>query len=37
MSYKKRFSNLTGQLSPISGGNNNTGAWNGAGYNQTTT
>jgi len=29
MSYKKRFSNLTGQLSPISGFNNNTGAWNG--------
>ena len=29
MSYKKRFSNLTGQLSPISGYNNNTGAWNG--------
>ena len=29
MSYKKRFSNITGQLSPISGYNNNTGAWNG--------
>jgi hypothetical protein len=29
MSYKKRFSNLTGQASPISGYNNNTGAWNG--------
>jgi len=34
MSYKKRFSNLTGQLSPISGGNSNGGAWNSAGYNQ---
>jgi hypothetical protein len=31
MSYKKRFSNLTGQVSPISGFNNNTGAWNGPG------
>ena len=38
MSYKKRFSNLTGQLSPISGYNNNTGAWNGqAGLNTSTT
>jgi len=37
MSYKKRFTNLTGQLSPISGGNSNIGAWNGAGYNQTPT
>jgi hypothetical protein len=38
MSYKKRFSNLTGQLSPISGYNNNTGAWNGqAGLNTQTT
>jgi hypothetical protein len=38
MSYKKRFSNLTGQLSPISGYNNNTGAWNGnAGLNTSLT
>lgn len=33
MSYKKRFSNLTGQMSPISGFNQNTGAWNGPGMN----
>jgi len=35
MAYKKRFStvNTTGQLSPISGNNSNTGSWNGAGYN----
>ncbi len=33
MSYKKRFQNLTGQQSPISGYNNNTGAWNGPGQN----
>ena len=31
MSYKKRFSsNLTGQMSPISGANSNKGAWNGS-------
>jgi len=28
MSYKKRFSNTTGQSSPISGANSNHGAWN---------
>lgn len=28
MAYKKRFSNLTGQLGPISGINSNQGAWN---------
>lgn len=28
MSYKKRFSNTTGQSSPISGGSSNGGAWN---------
>ncbi len=28
MTYKKRFSNLTGQLGPISGINSNHGAWN---------
>jgi len=28
MAYKKRFSNLTGQLGPISGINSNKGAWN---------
>lgn len=35
MTYKKRFTgvNATGQMSPISGRNSNTGAWNGAGYN----
>ena len=37
MSYKKRFSNLTGQLSPISGFNQNTGAWNGPGMNNSPT
>ena len=37
MSYKKRFSNLTGQMSPISGFNQNTGAWNGPGMNNTPT
>jgi hypothetical protein len=38
MSYKKRFSNLTGQLSPISGNNSNAGAWNnGAGMNNSQT
>ena len=33
MSYKKRFSapNTTGQLSPISGNNSNSGAWNAGG------
>jgi hypothetical protein len=35
MAYKKRFSNLTGQLGPISGINSNHGAWNnGAGSNE---
>jgi hypothetical protein len=29
MTYKKRFSNKSGISSPISGFNNNTGAWNG--------
>jgi hypothetical protein len=33
MSYKKRFTNLTGQSSPISGYNSNSGTWNGAGQN----
>jgi hypothetical protein len=35
MAYKKRFStvNTTGQLSPISGNNSNSGAWNGPGFN----
>ena len=28
MAHKKRFSNLTGQMSPIGGGNTNSGAWN---------
>ena len=28
MTYKKRFSNLSGSMSPISGANNNQGAWN---------
>jgi len=37
MSYKKRFSNLTGQMSPITGYNNNTGAWNGPGQNNSPT
>ena len=38
MAYKKRFKapNSTGQMSPISGSNNNTGAWNGEGYGGTT-
>jgi hypothetical protein len=30
MTYKKRFSNKSGISSPISGFNNNTGAWNGS-------
>jgi hypothetical protein len=30
MTYKKRFSNKSGMSSPISGFNNNTGAWNGS-------
>ncbi len=30
MSYKKRFLNRSGQSSPISGINSNTGAWNGS-------
>jgi hypothetical protein len=30
MTYKKRFLNRTGQSSPISGINSNTGAWNGS-------
>ena len=35
MTYKKRFSNTTGSLSPISGQNSNQGAWNsGAGMGQ---
>ena len=35
MSYRKKFSNKHGSLSPISGGNSNSGAWNGgAGMNQ---
>jgi hypothetical protein len=33
MSYKKRFTNLSGQSSPISGYNSNSGTWNGAGQN----
>ena len=37
MSYKKRFSNITGQMSPITGFNNNTGAWNGPGMNNSPT
>ena len=37
MTYKKRFSNKSGISSPISGFNNNTGAWNGsAGVNSPT-
>jgi len=37
MTYKKRFSNKSGISSPISGFNNNTGAWNGsAGVNDPT-
>jgi len=37
MTYKKRFSNPTGQLSPISGVNSNGGSWNsGAVTNQST-
>jgi hypothetical protein len=37
MTYKKRFTgiNSTGQMSPISGGNSNRGAWNGANYSTT--
>lgn len=35
MSYKKKFTNKHGSLSPISGSNSNDGAWNGgAGMNQ---
>jgi hypothetical protein len=30
MTYKKRFANKSGISSPISGGNSNTGAWNGS-------
>lgn len=30
MTYKKRFLNRSGQSSPISGGNSNTGGWNGS-------
>ena len=30
MSYKKRFTNKSGISSPIGGGNNNTGSWNGS-------
>ena len=38
MSYKKKFTNKHGALSPISGSNSNDGAWNGgAGMNQTPT
>jgi hypothetical protein len=38
MTYKKRFSNKSGMSSPISGFNNNTGAWNGgAGQNNSET
>lgn len=36
MSYKKKFTNKHGSLSPISGANSNEGSWNsGAGMNQT--
>ena len=38
MSYKKKFTNKHGSLSPISGSNSNEGSWNsGAGMNQTPT
>ena len=40
MPLKKRFTNTvntTGQLSPISGNNSNSGAWNGVGFNQSET
>jgi len=30
MTYTRRFTNKTGMSSPISGGNSNTGAWNGS-------
>ena len=38
MSYKKKFTNKHGSLSPISGANSNEGSWNGgAGMNQSPT
>ena len=36
MTYKRKFTNQHGTLSPISGGNSNSGAWN-AGMGQTPT
>ena len=31
MAYKKKFLNKSGVSSPISGGNSNSGSWNGVG------